>query len=169
VVRLHAPDGRRVVDESLALSLTSGTVTRKVWDLFEVGVPLAGDVSFDLSAAGASLSPSAQVVPAIDTITLVAWYAQGGSNAVEGQVSLDDSDGRSVLCFMADAGGTPTFGATWTFEPSAGLEVLPKDPSWIYPTNGCVSLVGTALGSATLTVGAGGASLDVPIEVVGAL
>jgi hypothetical protein len=67
----------------------------------------------------------------------------------------------TTLCFTAHSEGARVAGAPWSFAASAGLEIK-LETLWC----SCIDVLGMELGTATLTVTAGGFSADFPVEVV---
>jgi hypothetical protein len=146
VVQLAGADGTRIVDESATLTSPSGAATRQAWDLFAVTAPAApGKASFAIQAGGAPFATTASVVQAVDDIQQKILLSSSPGATPQIISSAD-------VCYVGQSAGAPVAGVTWTFTPSSNLTVM--SPGLGAP--GCLELVGTADGPATLTVTASG-------------
>lgn len=149
MVELKDSGKDRLVDETTALTSTSGAVTSSKWDLYAVPVPAAaGQVSFAIQAGGASFPVMVPVVAAVEDITLLAL------DATSAPIPIIPSGGAE-LCLLAQSGGAVVVGVTWTFTGSANLSV---SAGGLFAESSCVLVVGTANGPATLEATASGFS-----------
>lgn len=163
IVRLSDASGVRLVDDSLTLTSSTGATKRQSWDLFEATAPASGDASFAITAGSAPFTATAKVVAALDDI--VSSEVLGVSSTGQTFVLKE----KETVCFLGKSGGVTTAGATWSFKGSSNLELTPvdtKENTLTHTFRSCITVKGTAVGTATLTVDAGGISKDFTLDVV---
>jgi hypothetical protein len=135
---LFAADGRRLIDEALALRRSDGplgtVVTRgSSWDLLAVTTPLAGVLELQLSAGGANLpSLSLPIVSTIDGFE----HSPAPAEMLVG--------GFYVHCVNALHGERAIIGVPWAFSATGGAIVTSLGTS-------CVLFNPTREGAASVT------------------
>jgi hypothetical protein len=166
VIALYDSSDVRLVDESLGVTLGNG-FTRDLdrWDRFrQTAVLPPGTYNFQVAlGSGDSGTVSLTFVERADAVK---WVAGTGADQ---QVAPSEGvrQGRSLTyCFRAENAGRPMLGETFVYSVSGGIVLA--DPA---ADSNCVTVTGKTVGSATLSVLAGDASLslDVPVKAAKAL
>ncbi len=156
VIALYDEHGGRLVDEDMAVSLSSGTtgaLGRDRWDRLLLSGLEPGPVSLSVTAGEwAELEVELDAVDTVDAIEKIPdlWDDPAEPLPV----------GRTAsYCFRGLSGGVPVAGLDWAFA-SADAEIA--TPGFA----NCASLRAEAVGPVALTVTAANAELTVTINVV---
>lgn len=156
VVALHDEHGGRLVDESMAVSLSSsspGALARDRWDRVSLSGLEPGPVTLSVTAGEwAEREVEVDAVDAVDSIERITDLWDDPSEPLP--------VGRSAsYCFRGLSEGVPVAGLDWAFT-STDAEIEPS------VFGNCVSLVAEEVGTVALTATAAGAELTVTISVV---
>lgn len=154
VVALRAADGRRVVDQAMAIRLTGagedfGTYG---WDSLGVRRVPVGSTSFEVTAGGAVHAVAIDVVDALDAVEAAA------------PAPTDIRAGDSVTaCFVARSGDAHVLGAPWQFASSGPAELMTNELDGVM--DNCAQVRTTAAGTVTVSANVGALAATVTIAV----
>jgi hypothetical protein len=146
VVALLAPDGTRLMDDSLDFQGSPGvTPIPETWDSFTTTPSEVGTASVQVTAAQQSWDMPLRVVDSVETVewTTSLFVIEFNETVFVGQ--------EDTYCFRATNADSLVLGATWSFLASENIEVV--DAS--VPDN-CIVVNGVMPGPALITVTAEG-------------
>lgn len=164
VFALESATGVRLVDSSAEITEGS-SVDAIAWDAAWLDVPAADEVTLGIHAGGRSFDASADVVDAIDSLSLSSFTGTGDDLHVgiaTSPLSLcvlpRDAQGRAVagVAFQVEVDGP--------LQVDEGLNGEASDPASPFDY-GCFRVVGNAAGEGTVTIRGGGADKTFAITV----